>query len=79
MKVWQCYDNHPPQQFKYENERIIHIPTGFCVDVKDGDRQQLQLWKCFDGNTNQRWIENAPKPLPPPSTNAEVPTPSASA
>lgn len=62
--MWQCYDNHDPQKFKYENNRIIHTPTGLCVDVPDGDRtKQLQLWECFDGNTNQIWENNPPKPI----------------
>lgn len=71
VKVWECLDGVPQQQWFVSNEGQFKLAnTGmslhasdranqidFCVDVKDGEvtAEQLQLWQCTEGNANQVW------------------------
>ncbi|KAF6764171.1 ricin B lectin domain-containing protein [Ephemerocybe angulata] len=64
MKVWQCYDNLPAQAWYWtDDNRIALEGQGFCLDLPNGSiysqpPQQLQIWACGTGNTNQIWKED---------------------
>ncbi|KAF8970080.1 G-X-X-X-Q-X-W domain-containing protein [Flammula alnicola] len=59
LKIWQCYDNLPAQQWYYtEDNRIALEGQGFCTDLTNGiqsNSNQLQTWRCTDNNINQIW------------------------
>ncbi|KAJ3507120.1 hypothetical protein NLJ89_g6487 [Agrocybe chaxingu] len=59
LKIWQCYDNLPAQQWYYtDDNRIALEGQGLCTDLTDGiltNGNQVQTWQCTDGNTNQIW------------------------
>ncbi|KAF8960460.1 ricin B lectin domain-containing protein [Flammula alnicola] len=59
LKIWQCYDNLPAQQWYYtEDNRIALEGQGFCTDLTNGiqtNSNQLQTWQCTDNNVNQIW------------------------
>ncbi|KAF8914421.1 ricin B lectin domain-containing protein [Gymnopilus junonius] len=61
MKIWQCYDNLPAQQWYYtDDNRIALEGKGLCLDLTDGilsNSNRLQTWQCTDGNANQIWTE----------------------
>ncbi|TFK65365.1 carbohydrate-binding module family 13 protein [Pluteus cervinus] len=61
LKVWQCYDNLPAQDWYWtDDNRIALKDQGFCVDVPNGNLTsgaQLQIWKCTDNNNNQVWTQ----------------------
>ncbi|KDR84331.1 hypothetical protein GALMADRAFT_111607 [Galerina marginata CBS 339.88] len=61
MKIWQCYDNLPAQQWYYTaDNRIALEGKGLCLDLTNGvltNSNRLQTWQCTNGNTNQIWTE----------------------
>lgn len=61
MKIWQCFDNLPAQQWYYTSDnRIALYSKGLCLDLTNGDLtngKQSQTWQCTDGDTNQVWTE----------------------
>ncbi|KAI5449775.1 hypothetical protein NCC49_004065 [Naganishia albida] len=63
MKIWQCYDNLPAQNWYFTGDnRIALTNQGLCLDLTDGrldNFNQLQTWQCSTGNTNQVWIISA--------------------
>ncbi|EKM79676.1 hypothetical protein AGABI1DRAFT_114159 [Agaricus bisporus var. burnettii JB137-S8] len=81
MKIWQCFDNLPAQQWTYNSENQIKLADkDFCLDLTDGNSgnsNQLQIWECSTGNRNQVWLEgppgngeSTPPPPPPPTSRA---------
>lgn len=57
VKLWQCIDNHPPQEWIVANGQVKLAGTNFCLDVPGGDargRPDLQIWEC-SCNKNQAW------------------------
>ncbi|KIK00147.1 carbohydrate-binding module family 13 protein, partial [Laccaria amethystina LaAM-08-1] len=61
MKIWQCFDNLPAQQWFYTSDnRIVLRGQGLCLDLRNGDTvnmNRVQTWKCTNGNANQIWTE----------------------
>jgi len=61
MKIWECYDGLPAQQWWYtDDNRIALEGKGLCLDLTDGvlyNNKRTQVWACIDGNTNQVWTE----------------------
>ncbi|TFK37931.1 ricin B lectin domain-containing protein [Crucibulum laeve] len=59
MKLWQCYDNLPAQQWYFtDDDRIALEGKGLCLDLPGGDLtngNQAQTWQCTNGNLNQVW------------------------
>ncbi|KAF9443177.1 carbohydrate-binding module family 13 protein [Macrolepiota fuliginosa MF-IS2] len=59
MKIWECYDSLPAQQWYYTDDNRVELEgTGLCLDLTNGlavNSNQVQTWKCTDGNTNQIW------------------------
>ncbi|KAJ3507116.1 hypothetical protein NLJ89_g6483 [Agrocybe chaxingu] len=59
MKIWQCYDNLPAQQWYFTNDNRIALEgRGLCLDLPNGvltNSNQVQTWQCTDGNNNQVW------------------------
>ncbi|EAU89191.1 G-X-X-X-Q-X-W domain-containing protein [Coprinopsis cinerea okayama7 len=59
MKIWQCYDNLPAQQWFYTLDyRLALEGQGQCLDLTDGDLANgnvVQTWQCSNGNNNQVW------------------------
>jgi hypothetical protein len=59
LKIWQCYDNLPAQQWFYtDDNRIALEGQGFCTDLTNGvltNGNRVQTWQCTDFNTNQIW------------------------
>ncbi|KAF8890491.1 ricin B lectin domain-containing protein [Infundibulicybe gibba] len=59
MKIWQCYDNLPAQEWTYTpNNKISLNNKGLCLDLTNGGSwnwNQMQTWWCTPGNTNQIW------------------------
>jgi len=59
MKIWQCYDNLPAQEWFYTADRRIALTgRGLCLDLTNGglgNGNQVQTWACTDFNTNQIW------------------------
>ncbi|KAL1746240.1 ricin B lectin domain-containing protein [Schizophyllum fasciatum] len=64
MKIWQCYDNLPQQQWSY-NSGDQHFSVGSgteCLDLRDGvlaNGAATQTWQCSSANTNQKWTTSA--------------------
>ncbi|KAL0952120.1 hypothetical protein HGRIS_008749 [Hohenbuehelia grisea] len=60
MKIWQCYDNLPAQQWFLTNDRRLALDNqGLCLDLPQGiadNGNQVQTYRCTDGNTNQVWF-----------------------
>ncbi|KAL1762545.1 ricin B lectin domain-containing protein [Schizophyllum commune] len=81
MKIWQCYDNLPQQQWTY-NSATQHYSVGTgaeCLDLRDGvlgNGAPTQTWQCSDANTNQKWTVTAPSgsttPVTPPSSTGQA-------
>lgn len=43
MKIWQCYDNLPAQQWFYTGDnRVALTNRGLCLDLTDGKSQSFQ-------------------------------------
>ncbi|KAF9473923.1 hypothetical protein BDN70DRAFT_885382 [Pholiota conissans] len=59
LKIWQCYDNLPAQQWYYTlDDRIALENQGFCTDLPSGNTAnsvQLQTWQCTDNDIYQVW------------------------
>ncbi|KAF5368698.1 hypothetical protein D9615_010311 [Tricholomella constricta] len=59
MKIWTCYDNVEAQKWYYtDDKRIALTGQGLCLDLTKGDLSngnQVQTWKCGNGNKNQVW------------------------
>ena len=59
MKIWQCYDNLPAQEWYYTDDNRVALENqGFCLDLTKGsltNGNQVQTWQCTNGNTNQIW------------------------
>ncbi|RXW19505.1 hypothetical protein EST38_g6362 [Candolleomyces aberdarensis] len=59
IKIWQCYDNLPAQQWYYTaDNRIALEGQGQCLDLTSGtltNGNQVQTWQCTDSNQNQVW------------------------
>ncbi|KAG6906510.1 hypothetical protein DXG01_013564 [Tephrocybe rancida] len=59
MKIWQCFPGLPAQTWYYTpDNRIALKDKGLCLDLPGGVHfagNQVQTWKCTDGNTNQVW------------------------
>lgn len=74
MKIWQCYDNLPAQQWFYTGDnRVALTNRGLCLDLTDGacffrvdtdyqgkktNANVMQTWECTPGNTNQIWTSD---------------------
>lgn len=57
VKLWQCYDNHPPQEWVISRGQIKLAGTNLCLDIPGGDTTYttgVQVWEC-SCNTNQAW------------------------
>jgi len=59
LKIWQCFDNLPAQQWYFTNDNRIALEgQGKCADLTGGSftrGSQAQIWQCTDLNTNQIW------------------------
>ncbi|KAF9449742.1 carbohydrate-binding module family 13 protein [Macrolepiota fuliginosa MF-IS2] len=59
MKIWQCFDNLPAQDWFYtSDQRIALTNQGFCLDLTNGslvNSNQIQTWTCTDSDVNQIW------------------------
>jgi len=59
MKIWECFDNLPAQEWFYtEDNRIALLNQGLCLDLTNGNltnTNPVQIWQCTDGNGNQVW------------------------
>jgi len=59
LKIWQCYDNLPAQQWYYTGDNRIALENqGFCTDLENGimtNSNTVQTWTCTDNNNNQVW------------------------
>ncbi|KAL0959667.1 hypothetical protein HGRIS_011367 [Hohenbuehelia grisea] len=60
LKIWQCWDNLPAQQWTYTPDNFILLNNADqCVDLTDGkltNGNQVQTWKCAWGSKqNQLW------------------------
>ncbi|KAL1742405.1 ricin B lectin domain-containing protein [Schizophyllum fasciatum] len=78
MKIWQCYDNLPQQQWTYNTgDEHFSVGTGAeCLDLRDGNLSSgaaTQTWACSASNANQKWTTaaataSATPPTAPPAT-----------
>ncbi|KAL1708044.1 ricin B lectin domain-containing protein [Schizophyllum commune] len=64
MKLWQCYDNLPQQQWSYNSgDQHFSVATGAeCLDLRDGalyNGGATQTWQCSSPNPNQKWTLTA--------------------
>jgi hypothetical protein len=59
LKIWQCYDNLPAQQWYYTDDNRIALENqGFCTDLESGimtNSHKVQTWQCTNNNSNQVW------------------------
>ncbi|KAG9222080.1 hypothetical protein CCMSSC00406_0009309 [Pleurotus cornucopiae] len=57
MKIWECFDNLPAQQwFLKADDRIALENQGLCLDLTNGNvtnGNQVQTWQCTDNDINQ--------------------------
>ncbi|KAL0955591.1 hypothetical protein HGRIS_001827 [Hohenbuehelia grisea] len=62
MKIWQCFDNLPAQQWFHTGDNRIALENkGQCLDLPSGNstnNNRVQIWQCADFNTNQIWTSN---------------------
>ncbi|KAL1663665.1 carbohydrate-binding module family 13 protein [Schizophyllum commune] len=84
LKVWQCYDNLPQQQWTYNTgDQHFSVGTGAeCLDLTNGaftNGAGTQTWSCISYNTNQKWTTSATgsgngggTTPPPPSGDGQV-------
>ncbi|KAF9495580.1 hypothetical protein BDN71DRAFT_1447228 [Pleurotus eryngii] len=60
MKIWECFDNLPAQQwFLTVDDRIALENQGLCLDLINGNvtnGNQVQTWQCTDNDINQAWL-----------------------
>ncbi|KAG9222069.1 hypothetical protein CCMSSC00406_0008054 [Pleurotus cornucopiae] len=60
MKIWECFDNLPAQQwFLTDDNRIALENQGLCLDLTEGiltNGNQVQTWQCTDNDNNQAWV-----------------------
>ena len=75
MKIWQCYDNLPQQQWSYNtaDQHFSVADSAECLDLHDGhvvDGAYTQTWQCSSGNTNQRWTTSASNVTTTPPTSS---------
>ncbi|KAF8992602.1 carbohydrate-binding module family 13 protein [Cyathus striatus] len=60
MKIWQCFDNLPAQQWFYTSDNHIALENqGLCLDLPNGNLTsgvQVQTWQCTNFNQNQIWM-----------------------
>ncbi|KDQ31546.1 carbohydrate-binding module family 13 protein [Pleurotus ostreatus PC15] len=60
MKIWECFDNLPAQQwFLTADDRIALENQGLCLDLTNGNvtnGNQVQTWQCTDNDINQAWL-----------------------
>ena len=73
MKIWQCYDNLPAQEWQYtaSSGRIALTTHNMCLDLTNGvltNSNQVQTWQCSAGNQNQVWAVGNNTPTPPAPT-----------
>lgn len=74
MKIWQCFDDLPAQQWYYTDDNRIAVENhGQCLDLTNGvltNGNQVQTWACTANNDNQVWTLSAARPpaIPLPST-----------
>ncbi|KAF7773527.1 CAZyme family CBM13 [Agaricus bisporus var. burnettii] len=59
MKIWECFDNLPAQDWFYTDDHRISLTNqGSCLDLTEGNLTNgnaVQVWKCTDFNANQIW------------------------
>jgi hypothetical protein len=59
MKIWQCFDNLAAQAWTYSSSHTLKLQSANeCLDLTNGattNGNQLQVFQCFQGNTNQIW------------------------
>ncbi|KAJ6602334.1 ricin B lectin domain-containing protein [Mycena sp. CBHHK59/15] len=72
LQVWTCADGNTNQQFQHSGGAILNQSNDIihwlahpdkCMDLTNGDEtngNQIQMWTCFSGNTNQMWVINLP-------------------
>ncbi|KAH6867232.1 ricin B lectin domain-containing protein [Coprinopsis sp. MPI-PUGE-AT-0042] len=60
MKVWQCFNGLPAQQWFYTDDNgIVLDGQGLCLDLPSGntaDGTQLQTYQCAPNNPNQEFL-----------------------
>ncbi|KAF7796197.1 hypothetical protein EIP86_007371 [Pleurotus ostreatoroseus] len=61
MKIWQCYDNLPAQEWYYTDDNRVALENqGFCLDLTNGVKSNsnpIQIWQCTDNDVYQIWTE----------------------
>ncbi|KAJ3571080.1 hypothetical protein NP233_g3987 [Leucocoprinus birnbaumii] len=76
MKIWQCFDNLPAQDWFYTNDdRIALTNQGFCLDLTNGNlanANQVQIWHCTDNDVFQIWTTSPGSSIN--STTSAVPS-----
>ncbi|TFK65369.1 carbohydrate-binding module family 13 protein/putative endo-1,3-beta-glucanase, partial [Pluteus cervinus] len=76
LKIWECYDNLPAQDWWYtDDNRIALTNQGQCVDLPSGDAtnsNQVQIWKCTDNDGNQAWTDYNAGDAPAPKTTVAL-------
>ncbi|KAF9443133.1 carbohydrate-binding module family 13 protein [Macrolepiota fuliginosa MF-IS2] len=62
MKIWECVDGAPEQQWAYivttAGGRLALANQEICLDLRGGDltgSNPIQVWECANGVTNQIW------------------------
>jgi len=59
MKIWQCYDGLPQQQWYITDDHRVALENeGLCLDLPNGittNSNQLQTWECTDNDIYQVW------------------------
>lgn len=66
MKIWQCYDGLPAQQWYFTDDNRIAVENkGQCLDLTNGvltNGNQAQTWACTASDDNQVWTLSAARP-----------------
>jgi hypothetical protein len=55
LQVWTCAGT-ANQQWRFENGVIKTADGRYCVDLSAEDNTAVQLWRCFEGALNQKWV-----------------------
>ncbi|PPQ97857.1 hypothetical protein CVT26_013026 [Gymnopilus dilepis] len=59
MKIWECFDNLPAQQWFYTDDNRIALENqGLCLDLNNGvttNGNKVQTWQCTDFDNFQIW------------------------
>lgn len=65
VKMVPCMDNDDyNEQWSYEEEHIIHLNTGLCLDHKElRSSDEIQVARCDSDSETQRWIIQHDKTL----------------